>query len=391
VDLGIAAISGLRALQLPKLGAHFGQDLLACFEPDLRDLLGPQFVANELESRLREDRRSCALNGGGEFGRGGAPRSYPRVGSARMAVVRVCGLTKRFGGRCAVDGLDLSVDEGEVRGLLGPNGAGKTTLLRMLLGLVRPDEGSIGLFGQPAAGWGSVVLDGVAGFVEDPSFYPYLSGRVNLEILAELDDDGARDRIDAALERVDLAHRAGDRVSGYSSGMRQRLGIAAALMRAPRLLLLDEPTAGLDPAGVRFVAELVRDLSGDGVAVVVSSHQVREVEDVCDSFSVLSRGRLVWDGSVGEMRAEAPLSAYQLSTSDDGRALELAESRPGVTAERSPAGKLVVVASTHAMDSFVLALGHANIPVRGMELSMSPLESMFFALTDPPRGLEVEA
>ncbi len=304
-----------------------------------------------------------------------------------MAAVRVRGLTKRFGGKCAVDGLDLSVEEGEIRGLLGPNGAGKTTLLRMLLGLVRPDEGSIGLFGQPAAWWGSVVLDGVAGFVEDPSFYPYLSGRVNLEIVAELDDHGARDRIDAALERVDLAQRAGDRVSGYSSGMRQRLGIAAALMRAPRLLLLDEPTAGLDPAGVRLVAELMRELSGDGVAVVVSSHQVREVEDVCDSFSVLSCGRLVWDGSVGEMHTAAPSSAYQLSTSDDGRALELAESRPGVTAERSPAGKLVVVASTRAMDGLVLALGHANIPVRGMELSMSPLESMFFALTDSPRGV----
>ena len=140
---------------------------------------------------------------------------------------------------------------GEVRGLLGPNGAGKTTLLRMLFGLVAPDAGSIELFGTPLQSSDRVRLDGVAGFVEDPSFYPYLSGRANLELLAELDGGGARPQIEDALERVGLAGRARDRVSGYSSGMRQRLGIAAALLREPRLLLLDEPTSGLDPAGRR--------------------------------------------------------------------------------------------------------------------------------------------
>jgi ABC-2 type transport system ATP-binding protein len=153
------------------------------------------------------------------------------------------------------------------------------------------------------------------------------------------------------------------------------------------LLLLDEPTAGLDPAGVRFVGELVRELSGDGVAVVVSSHQISEVEDVCDSFSVLSNGRVVWDGSAGEMRAAAPASAYRLSTSDDVQVLQLAESRPELRAERGPGGGIVVAAAADAMDGFVVALGRANIAIRGLELSSSPLESMFFALTDPPGSI----
>ena len=161
-----------------------------------------------------------------------------------VSAVRANGLVKRFDQTIAVDGVALHVDEGEVRGLLGPNGAGKTTLLRLLFGLIGPDEGSIELFGKPLAGPDAVLPDGVAGFVEDPSFYPYLSGRVNLELLAELDGAGAgRPAIDDALDRTGLLHRAEDRVSGYSTGMRQRLGIASALLRSPRLLLLDEPTA----------------------------------------------------------------------------------------------------------------------------------------------------
>jgi ABC-2 type transport system ATP-binding protein len=175
-----------------------------------------------------------------------------------MAVVTATGSTMRFESACAIDMVDLVIGEGEVRGLLGPNGAGKTTLLRMLLGLVRADEGTIELFDRRLDGQGSFALDGVSGFVEEPSFYPYLSGRANLEVLSELDGPDARGRIDDALEQVQLTGRAADRVGGYSSGMRQRLGIAAALMRAPRLLLLDEPTSALDPAGARLVVGLLR-------------------------------------------------------------------------------------------------------------------------------------
>src|SRR5205085_7051169 len=153
----------------------------------------------------------------------------------------------RFETTCALDGVDLTVEEGEVRGLLGPNGAGKTTLLRILFGLVRRDAGVVHLFDRELDAVDQLALEGVAGFVEDPTFYPYLTGRVNLELLAELDGGGDESGIDEVLARVGLAGRGGDRVNGYSTGMKQRLGIAAALLRSPRLLLLDEPTAGLDP------------------------------------------------------------------------------------------------------------------------------------------------
>ena len=299
-----------------------------------------------------------------------------------VSAVRANGLVKRFDQTIAVDGVALHVDEGEVRGLLGPNGAGKTTLLRLLFGLIGPDEGSIELFGKPLAGPDAVLPDGVAGFVEDPSFYPYLSGRVNLELLAELDGAGAGGpAIDDALDRTGLLHRAEDRVSGYSTGMRQRLGIASALLRSPRLLLLDEPTAGLDPAGVRDVSALIRTLSGDGTAVLISSHQISEIEEVCDSFSVLSRGQVVWEGTATELRAQAPAAGYRLLTSDDERALEIAAEHAGVRAARGPDG-LTVEVEHDRLDQFVLALGAAGVAIRLLELVVSPLESMFFALTE---------
>jgi ABC-2 type transport system ATP-binding protein len=305
-----------------------------------------------------------------------------------MAAVEVKGLSKRFQSVQALDGVALSLGEGEVRGLLGPNGAGKTTLLRALLGLVRPDAGSIELFGRPFDGQTAPLPDGVSGFVEDPRFYPYLSGRVNLEILAELDGGERASRIGQALEQVGLERRAGERVGGYSSGMRQRLGIAAALLRAPRLLLLDEPTSGLDPAGVRFVGGLLRELAEAGVAVLLSSHQIGEIEEVCDGFDVLRRGRIVWGGSAEEMRRQAPPSAYRLTTSDEQETIRLAAADTEVALERGPAGELSVSAAEAAMDRFVLTLAGAGVAIRHLEQAMSPLESMFFALTapEPPDG-----
>jgi ABC-2 type transport system ATP-binding protein len=301
-----------------------------------------------------------------------------------MATVLARGLTKRFGGTCAVDGVDLAVEEGEVRGLLGANGAGKTTLLRMLLGLVRPDEGVIALFDRPATGSQELVLEGVSGFVEDPSFYPYLSGHANLELLAVLDGGRAEGRIDEVLTRVDLMGRAEDRVAGYSTGMRQRLGVAAALLRSPRLLLLDEPTSGMDPAGVRFMGELLGELAASGVAVLLSSHQISEIEGICDSFSVLSHGRMVWQGSAERMRAEAPPSAYLMVTSDDQRALAIAGEEHGVRVELSSRGGLRVQAREGTLDPYVLALAQVGVAVRRLELTASSLESMFFLLTDRP-------
>jgi ABC-2 type transport system ATP-binding protein len=295
--------------------------------------------------------------------------------------VHARGLVKRFGTICAVDHVNLLVHEGEVRGLLGPNGAGKTTLLRLLFGLVRPDDGSVELLGRPSDPRESPALNGVAGFVEDPSFYPYLSGGANLEVLAELDGDDAHERVGEVLDRVGLASRARERVSGYSTGMKQRLGIAAALLRAPRLLLLDEPTSGLDPAGARDVRALLRELVSGGATVVVSSHQIGEIEDACDSFTVLHEGRVVWDGTASQLRAEAPPSSYALHTSDDAQALRIAQRQPGVSAASAGDGALALDADEESLDAYTLALAEAGVAVRRLELLVSPLESMFFALT----------
>ena len=315
-----------------------------------------------------------------------------------MAALRASGIAKRFEETCALDGVDLTLQTGQVRGLLGPNGAGKTTLLRVFFGLVRPDAGTVELFDRRLEWPEAEALADVAGFVEDPSFYPYLSGRVNLELLAELDGRATTARIDDVLARVGLAGRGDDRVNGYSTGMKQRLGIAASLLREPRLLLLDEPSAGLDPAGVRDMGALLHELADDGVTILLSSHQIVEVEEICDSFTILRRGHVVWDGTSEQLRAQAPASAYHMHTSDDARALEVAEQQHGVRATTSPGGGLAVAVDLGALDSYVLALGSAGVAVRGLELLASPVESMFFALTgdserppnEPPELAELD-
>ena len=294
---------------------------------------------------------------------------------------RVRGLTKRYGDAAALLDIDLEVVPGELRGLLGLNGAGKTTLLRALFGLVRIDAGTVELLGQARRPARGRPLPGVAGFVEEPAFYAYLSGRANLELLAELDDDVSAD-IDGALARVGLGGRAGDRVGRYSTGMRQRLGIAAALLRRPRLLLLDEPTSGLDPAGVRAVSGLLRELSSQGVAVILSSHLIGELEGLCDSYTIIRAGRVVWDGSADQLETQAPGTVFLLSTSDDARALELLRGRRGLTVSLDDGGHGVRLGVARgALDGLVSALVHAGLEVRRLELLISPLESMFFSMT----------
>jgi ABC-2 type transport system ATP-binding protein len=295
--------------------------------------------------------------------------------------VRVRGLTKSYGETRALNGLDLEVAPGELRGLLGLNGAGKTTLLRALFGLIRPEAGSVELLGHQVSS-----LEGVAGFVEEPRFYPFLSGRANLELLSDLDDqDGAV--IDDALERVGLTGRGGDRVGHYSTGMRQRLGIAAALLRRPSLLLLDEPTSGLDPAGIRAVSTLLREMSADGVAVVLSSHLIGELEAICHSYTIIRSGQVVWDGPTSRMESETEGSIYSLATSDDRRAVALAQDQDGVRVELGgPGGGLRALASVQALDGLTAALGREGIGVRRLERVVTPLEQLFFSLTSDEPG-----
>ena len=313
------------------------------------------------------------------------------MGAGRLTIVdavRTSGLVKRFGTRTAVDGVELTVSPGQVRGLLGPNGAGKTTLLRMLFGLIHPDAGTVALLGRALDGLGGEALREVGGFVEEPAFYPYLSGRANLSLLARLDAGPTAAAVQDALARVELERRGDDRVAGYSTGMRQRLGLAAALLRSPRLLLLDEPTSGLDPAGTRAVASLVRELAAEGVAVLLSSHQIGELERVCDTYTVMREGRVVWDGSAGELIAQAPASAYALATSDDELALQIAADHAGVRAGRSRRGELALSVREGCLDEFVFALGDARVAIRRLDLLVSPLETMFFALTSERAALE---
>src|SRR6478672_8998909 len=255
--------------------------------------------------------------------------------TTQLAVDAV-GVTKAFGQVRAVDDITIQVAPGEVYGVLGPNGAGKTTFLRMLFGLIRPDAGTIRVFDRTWDSDGVGVLDGVAGFIESPGFYPYLTGRQNLEGLALLDGGARPGLVEEVLEVVDLTDRADRKVGGYSYGMRQRLGVAASLLREPRLLVLDEPANGLDPAGIRDMRALVKRLADSGLTVLLSSHNMEEVEESCDNVTIMKQGTVAFHGSIADLRAMAPDPGYALSTSDDHRALEVAGTMPGVDAVRGP-------------------------------------------------------
>jgi ABC-2 type transport system ATP-binding protein len=214
-------------------------------------------------------------------------------------VIRCAGLTKRYGAALAVDGLDLTVGPGQVFGFLGPNGSGKTTTMRMLLGLVRPTSGRAWIHGRPLPDPDGLAR--VGAMIEEPGFHPWATGRRNLEYLALAGPAPKPGAVERALERVELTEAAGRKVKTYSQGMRQRLGLAAALLREPSLLILDEPTNGLDPAGIQEMRSLLRELAGEGTTVFLSSHLLSEIEQVCDRVAVLHAGRLIEEGPVQDV------------------------------------------------------------------------------------------
>jgi ABC-2 type transport system ATP-binding protein len=294
--------------------------------------------------------------------------------------ISTAGLVKRYGDIVAVNGVDLTVERGDVFGYLGPNGAGKTTLLRILLGLIRPTSGTARLFGLDPLVDGVRALDGVAGFVEGPRFYSYLSGRKNLELLADYDDDGARSRIDGVLELVELRDRAKDRVGGYSHGMRQRLGIAASLLRQPRLLLLDEPTTGLDPAGMRDMRDLVRRLAGEGITILLSSHLLNEVEELCNRVAIIRKGSIVYEGPLQELLATAA-TGYRLRATDPERARVVLLSQQGVDGVSLGEGQLRFTADEEAVARAAIALGQARIGITALIPETASLEELFLVLT----------
>ena len=225
------------------------------------------------------------------------------------------------------------------------------------------------------------ALEGVAGFVEAPTFYPYLSARRNLQLLAAYDGGGARGRIDAALETVELTGRRHDRVGGFSHGMRQRLGIAAALLRDPRLLLLDEPATGLDPGGMRDMRRLVRRLAGEGMTVMLSSHLLGEVEELCNRVAIVRSGRIVYEGEISALKRTAG-TVYRLRTTDDERALEVCEAHPEITAVRRARGHLEFSGAEAAVASLSQALVRAGALIEELSPQTVTLEDLFFSLTE---------
>jgi ABC-2 type transport system ATP-binding protein len=254
----------------------------------------------------------------------------------------------------------------------------------MMLGLITPNAGHALLFGRDPHIEGARALDGVAGFVEAPRFYPYMSARTNLELCAAFDGGDARSRIDVALDTVDLSDRAGDRVGGYSHGMKQRLGIAASLLRDPRLLILDEPTTGLDPAGMRDMRALVKRLAGEGITVLLSSHQLAEVEEICNRVSIIRTGQILYEGALdGLLRASR--APYRLATTDRDRTLELATAQ-GLPARAVGEDAISVEAEEPDILSLTVELGRTGIGIREMVVERPTLEQLFFELVENGDG-----
>jgi ABC-2 type transport system ATP-binding protein len=300
-------------------------------------------------------------------------------------VVETTGLTKRFGERIAVDHVDLQIPRGSAFGYLGPNGAGKTTLIRMLLGLTRASAGKMKILGRPVPAERAAALARVGAIVEEPRFHAHLTGRENLEIIAAAREPAAHHRIEGALRRVGLSQRADERVKRYSLGMRQRLGVARSLLADPELLILDEPTNGLDPAGIHEFRAMIGSFVAEGRTVLLASHLLDEVEKICDEVAIVDRGRVVMQGSIADL-ARGGEQTVLLATSDQEMARGiLAEHRAVASVSDMPEGVVVRLRSDVDAESAADDIGRrivlAGLAIRRFEPARASLEQRFLEIT----------
>ena len=302
-----------------------------------------------------------------------------------LPAVRTRGIRKSFGDVVALDGVDLDIPPGQIHGLVGPNGAGKTTLLGLVLGLAIPDSGTLEIFGSPVSR-ALALPDGVAGFVDGPGLYPSLTARGNLAALARLRGTSGAG-ISEALEQVGLSDVADDRVRGFSLGMRQRLGLAAALLTRPKLLVLDEPANGLDPAGTRHVHRVLTRLAAGGTSILLSSHRMDDLASLCHEVTILATGRVVFSGPMSKLAPETDELDYRLRTSDLEAARRVAAEVVGLRMLSRDellahdAETLLVRAAIPTLDDLVARLVHAGVAVRELAPVIAPLEAAFLSLT----------
>jgi ABC-2 type transport system ATP-binding protein len=337
-----------------------------------------------MRSRAGQDEISFGAAADTAAGRAARPDLLltPDAGAAGLAVATV-GLAKRFGGQLAVAGIDLAVPRGSIYGFLGPNGSGKTTTIRMLLGLIQPTSGSQRLLGVDMPAGANAVLPRVGSLVEGPAFYPQLSGRGNLARLDAADRTAsprtAPARIEGALDRVGLLAAAGKRYRAYSLGMKQRLAIAAGLLQPRELMILDEPTNGLDPQGTREVRALIREIAADGTTVFVSSHLLAEVDQICSHVGVMRAGELVFQGTLEEMRGRGTPRILVRTAEPEQAAQVLAGL--GLTDVTVAGREVTAQLGGHAPEIVCAELVHAGVPVAGLDTPRASLEDLFVELT----------
>jgi ABC-2 type transport system ATP-binding protein len=311
-----------------------------------------------------------------------------RAGSNSTAI-QTTGLTKRFGSRAAIDSVDLQVPRGSAFGFLGPNGAGKTTMIRMLLGLTHASAGTMSVLGCPVPAERSQALARVGAIVEEPRFHPQLTGRENLRIVAAARGPETHERIGPALRRVGLSERADEKVKKYSLGMRQRLGVARCLLADPLLLILDEPTNGLDPGGIQEFREMIRAMvEQEGRTVFISSHLLDEVEKICDHAAIVDRGKILMQGAIAELAEGSARHELIVGVDDPVRALEVLETSDSVLqAQRSDEGLRVVlgevpdVSDAESAAAVNAALVGAGLAVSRLEPVRQSLEKRFLEVT----------